>query len=137
MATKANTRRDSGNGGEDRPRRPAPTTPDALTEPTARRGRNLRRIGIAVLVVIVGAGLSGLLEQRTSSVTVQGGGYRLTVTYPSVARPGVDVRFNGLLHFPGGAVAEFMSGFETDHRGLEAIGTDGSARLTNPCGDRS
>ena len=45
---------------------------------------------------------------------------------------GVDVRFNGLLHFPGGAVAEFMSGFETDHRGLEAIGSDGSARLTNP-----
>jgi xylose dehydrogenase (NAD/NADP) len=44
----------------------------------------------------------------------------------------VDVRFNGLLHFPGGAVAEFMSGFETDHRGLEAIGSDGSARLTNP-----
>ncbi len=35
---------------------------------------------------------------------------------------GVDVRFNGLLRFPGGAVAEIMSGFETDHRGLEAIG---------------
>ena len=49
-----------------------------------------------------------------------------------VGPSGVDVRFNGLLHFPGGAVAEFMSGFETDHRGLEAIGTDGSARLTNP-----
>ena len=45
---------------------------------------------------------------------------------------GVDVRFNGLLHFPGGAVAEFMSGFEANHRGLEAIGSDGSVRLTNP-----
>jgi xylose dehydrogenase (NAD/NADP) len=45
---------------------------------------------------------------------------------------GVDVRFHGLLRFPGGAVAEFMSGFETDHRGLEAIGSDGSVRLTNP-----
>ncbi len=45
---------------------------------------------------------------------------------------GVDVRFSGLLHFPGGAVAEFMSGFEADHRGLEAIGSDGSVRLTNP-----
>jgi xylose dehydrogenase (NAD/NADP) len=49
-----------------------------------------------------------------------------------VGPSGVDVRFNGLLHFPGGAVAEFMSGFEADHRGLEAIGSDGSARLTNP-----
>ncbi len=45
---------------------------------------------------------------------------------------GVDVRFNGLLHFPGGAIAEFMSGFEADHQGLEAIGSDGSVRLTNP-----
>ena len=49
-----------------------------------------------------------------------------------VGPTGVDVRFNGLLHFPGGAVAEFMSGFEADHRGLEAIGSDGSVRLTNP-----
>ena len=49
-----------------------------------------------------------------------------------VGPSGVDVRFNGLLHFPGGAVAEIMSSFETDHRGLEAIGSDGSARLTNP-----
>jgi predicted dehydrogenase len=49
-----------------------------------------------------------------------------------VGPSGVDVRFNGLLHFPGGAVAEFMSSFETEHRGLEAIGSDGSARLTNP-----
>jgi xylose dehydrogenase (NAD/NADP) len=49
-----------------------------------------------------------------------------------VGPSGVDVRFNGLLHFPGGAVAEFMSSFETEHRGLEAIGGDGSVRLTNP-----
>jgi xylose dehydrogenase (NAD/NADP) len=49
-----------------------------------------------------------------------------------VGPSGVDVRLNGLMHFPGGAVAEFMSSFEADHRGLEAIGSEGSARLTNP-----
>ena len=49
-----------------------------------------------------------------------------------VGPSGVDVRFNGLMHFPGGAVAEFMSSFETDHRGLEAIGSEGSVHLTNP-----
>jgi predicted dehydrogenase len=49
-----------------------------------------------------------------------------------VGPSGVDVRFNGLLRFPGGAVAEIMSSFETDHRGLEAIGSEGSIRLTNP-----
>jgi predicted dehydrogenase len=45
---------------------------------------------------------------------------------------GVDIRFSGLLHFPSGVVADFTSGFTSDHHGLEAIGTTGSVRLTNP-----
>jgi D-xylose 1-dehydrogenase (NADP+, D-xylono-1,5-lactone-forming) len=45
---------------------------------------------------------------------------------------GVDVRFTGILRFPSGPVAEFTSGFTTDHRGLEAIGTHGSVLLTDP-----
>ena len=44
---------------------------------------------------------------------------------------GVDVRFNGLLHFPSGIIAAFTSGFTADHRGLEAIGPAGSALLTD------
>jgi predicted dehydrogenase len=44
---------------------------------------------------------------------------------------GVDVRFNGLLHFPSGVIAAFTSGFTADHRGLEAIGPAGSALLTD------
>ena len=45
---------------------------------------------------------------------------------------GVDVRFTGVLRFPGGAVAEFTSGFTTDHESLEAIGTTGSFRVIDP-----
>jgi predicted dehydrogenase len=45
---------------------------------------------------------------------------------------GVDTRFSGLLHFPSGIVAEFAAGFTSTHRSLEAIGTAGSVRLTNP-----
>jgi D-xylose 1-dehydrogenase (NADP+, D-xylono-1,5-lactone-forming) len=44
----------------------------------------------------------------------------------------VDVRFTGILRFPGGIVAEFTSGFTADHRGLEIIGRAGSVRLTDP-----
>jgi predicted dehydrogenase len=44
----------------------------------------------------------------------------------------VDVRFTGILRFPGGLVAEFTSGFTSDHRGLEAIGTGGSVLATDP-----
>ena len=49
-----------------------------------------------------------------------------------VGPSGVDVRFTGVLRFPGGVVAEFTSGFTTDHESLEAIGTEGSLRLPDP-----
>jgi xylose dehydrogenase (NAD/NADP) len=51
----------------------------------------------------------------------------------SVAGPtGVDVRFVGILRFAGGLAAEFNSGFGSDHRGLEAIGSEGSLLLPDP-----
>jgi len=49
-----------------------------------------------------------------------------------VGPTGVDLRLTGILSFPGGPVAEFTSGFTTDHEGLEAIGTTGSIRLPDP-----
>ena len=45
---------------------------------------------------------------------------------------GVDIRFSGMLHFPSGVVAEFISGFTSTHHTLEAIGLGGSVMLTNP-----
>jgi len=83
--------------------RPLPTKPtEPLDEGKARRARNLRRIWIAALVVVVGLGLSGFLGQRTASVATSKGGYRLTVTYPAVVRPGVDVRMNVIVENPDG-----------------------------------
>ena len=49
-----------------------------------------------------------------------------------VGPSGVDLRLTGVLRFPSGVVAEFTSGFTTDHEGLEAIGTEGSIRLPDP-----
>jgi D-xylose 1-dehydrogenase (NADP+, D-xylono-1,5-lactone-forming) len=45
---------------------------------------------------------------------------------------GVDLRFTAVLRFPSGVMAEFTSAFTMDHRGLEAIGTEGSALLLDP-----
>jgi xylose dehydrogenase (NAD/NADP) len=45
---------------------------------------------------------------------------------------GVDRRFTGILRFPSGPIAEFSSGFTSNHRGLEAIGREGSVRATDP-----
>lgn len=49
-----------------------------------------------------------------------------------VGPTGVDLRLTGILSFAGGPIAEFTSGFTTDHEGLEAIGTTGSIRLPDP-----
>lgn len=82
---------------------PNPTAPDsALDERRARRARNGRRAGIALLLVIIGLALSGVLGQRTSTVTAEGAGYHVSVTYPSVVRPGVDVRWNIVVTNPNG-----------------------------------
>jgi D-xylose 1-dehydrogenase (NADP+, D-xylono-1,5-lactone-forming) len=54
--------------------------------------------------------------------------YGLATVGPS----GVDLGFTGILRFPGGVIAEFTSGFTTSHRGLEAIGTEGSFLATDP-----
>jgi predicted dehydrogenase len=45
---------------------------------------------------------------------------------------GVDTRFTGILQFAGGLTSEFASGFTSDHRGLEAIGSDGSILVPDP-----
>jgi predicted dehydrogenase len=50
-----------------------------------------------------------------------------------VGRTGVDVRFTGLLRFPGGVAAEFHCGFDLpDESRLEAIGSEGSVLLLDP-----
>jgi hypothetical protein len=70
-----------------------PGLDDALTEIEARRFRNIRRIGVLGLVALIVVTAAGLLGQKTNRVTATGAGYVLTVTYPSVVRPGLDVRF--------------------------------------------
>src|SRR4051812_30275848 len=45
---------------------------------------------------------------------------------------GVDVRFYGVLSFPGGAVSSFSCGFTTLEEGLEVVGTDGSLTIADP-----
>jgi len=75
---------------------------DALSEKEARRFRDLRRVGIAFLAAIVLLAATGLLGQKTTTAKATGGGYTLSVTYPSVVHPGVDVRFEMVVSNPNG-----------------------------------
>jgi hypothetical protein len=57
----------------------------------SRRGRNSRRVGFVVLLLIVLLGLFGLLGPREQSVRAEGGGYTLDLTYGSIVRSGQPV----------------------------------------------
>jgi xylose dehydrogenase (NAD/NADP) len=45
---------------------------------------------------------------------------------------GVDQTFSGLLRFPSGLVAEIVAGFTSEHRSLEAIGSQDSLVMRDP-----
>ena len=71
-----------------------------------RRSRRLRRAGLVALTVFVLAGAVGLLGTHTTSETVRGGGYELTVTYPRASRPGHAVHVQVDVHKDGGFADE-------------------------------
>ena len=50
----------------------------------------------------------------------------------TLAPTGVDRTFAGLLRFPSGVVAEIVAGFTSDHRSLEAIGSEGNLLMRDP-----
>jgi hypothetical protein len=78
------------------------TAPRSYPQKRIRRARSERRIVLVLLAVFLALGLAGVFGPRTSTVTANGGGYRLTVTYPAVTRPGLPVRWEVLVTHAGG-----------------------------------
>ena len=82
-----------------------PRLPTAAVETDirrARRARNGRRVVMGLLGVLVVAALTSFLGVHTSTVSGSGNGYSLTLTYPSVTRPGLAVRWILDVRHPGG-----------------------------------
>ena len=61
-----------------------------------------RRLFLALLLVVVLAGATGLLGVRTAVTSADGAGYSLGVTYASTARAGLDVPWQVTVTHPGG-----------------------------------
>ena len=77
----------------------APEEPDLLR---SRRARAARRLFMTLLVAFLAYGVAGGLGVKTRSTTVEGGGYRLTVSYGQVSRPGLATPWSLEIHRPGG-----------------------------------
>lgn len=74
-----------------------------------------RKVGLAVLLLVVVAGATGWLGVHTRSVSRTSDGYRLTVSYPQVARAGLDVEWTVRLHRDGGIRTGFTIAVDADY----------------------
>jgi hypothetical protein len=85
------------------------TDPEDIPLREEQRARLGRRVIVGALVLFLAAGAFDLLGSRTAEASAEASGYRLTVIYPSITRPGLPIRWE----------------FEVDH----ARGFDGPIRL--------
>ncbi|HET7689621.1 MAG TPA: hypothetical protein VFK41_04545 [Nocardioidaceae bacterium] len=77
------------------------TLQDLGSSKESRRRRIGRRSGFAVLVLVVGAGLTGFLGPSEGTDTAEGGGYTLTVTHGAKVRSGQPVPLEITVEGPG------------------------------------
>jgi hypothetical protein len=57
---------------------------------------------ILFLLAFVGGGVLGVFGPRTALVSAEAGGYRLTIVYPRVTRPGLPIRWQYVVTHTGG-----------------------------------
>jgi len=74
-----------------------------------------RRLGVALLFVVVVLGAVGTLGVRSRTVTADQNGYLLQVTYPQVARAGLDVPWRAHVHHAGGFTSGLTVAISSDY----------------------
>jgi hypothetical protein len=80
--------------------------------PPARWGR---RVGTVVLLLVVVAGALGVFGVHSRTVSTTSNGYTLSVTYPQVARAGLDVPWRARIHHTGGFPAKITLAVTSDY----------------------
>ena len=78
------------------------TRPEDVSPARLVRARRYRRIGLVVLGLVVLAGLLNRLGVRRNVVSSEADGYRLTVEYASVTRPGLSTPWEVEVTHDGG-----------------------------------
>src|SRR6266540_3770116 len=88
---------------------PAGTKPDSIpttdvdtTAQRQRRARLGRRVFMSLMALFVLAGLGTLVGAHTSRISATGSGYSMTLTYSSITRPGLAIRWILVIEHPGG-----------------------------------
>ena len=91
------------------------TLDDVRTSGDNAAGVRGRRIALITLLVVVIVGATGWLGVRARTAHANGSGYDLTVTYPKVARSGLDVPWELRLEHPGGFSGKITIALSADY----------------------
>jgi hypothetical protein len=110
------------------------TLPEARPPEQIRRARTLRRVGISVLTLFVLAGAIGFFGTRTGNSSATAGGYTVTVTHPTLSRPGHAVRYEVEVKHPGGFTGPIRMRFASSYFDLfdeNSFGPQADSETTN------
>ncbi|MBA3742449.1 hypothetical protein [Sporichthya sp.] len=85
---------------------PDSTLADVRPGGPRRAARVSRRVGLALLALVVLLGATTLLGVHTSSATARAEGYEVRVDYPRIARAGLDIKWRVTVRHAGGFGSE-------------------------------
>jgi hypothetical protein len=91
------------------------TLDDVRSTEDNRRGVIGRRVALAVLLVVVLVGSTGFLGVHSQTARASGSGYDLSLTYPRVARSGLDIPWKLTLRHPGGFAGNIVVAVTADY----------------------
>lgn len=91
------------------------TTQDITGVERNRRGHIGRRIALSVVALIVAAGATGWLGVHAQTTSASGPGYHLSITYPRVARAGLDIPWELRLTSETGFDTDITIGISADY----------------------
>jgi hypothetical protein len=74
-----------------------------------------RRFGLTLITVVVAIGVVGGFGVRSRTVSAEGGGYVLRVTYPQLSRAGLDVPWKVHVHHAGGFASDLTLAISADY----------------------
>jgi hypothetical protein len=92
-----------------------------------------RKVGLLLLTIVVVAGALGVFGVHTRTVSRSHNGWTLTLTYPQVARAGLDIAWGARLHHPGGVHDGVTLAITADYLGI----FDGGSFVPQPDSETS
>lgn len=96
------------------------TLGDVATRQQAARGRLLRRIGIVVLLLVVGVSASGVLDATVTS-SAETGDATMTIDHPRSVRPGISLDLTITIESPEPQLTLVMPHSTLVDLGIESI----------------